>query len=281
MIATHSPTILHFLFLPIYPPPHHLPTVTVTELWLDRVITWDSFASLLRPEPRGDKHTDAATAVNSFEPFYLIASLCNNARTTDTTSNGSDSGKLPDALPSTSPAANNATDRQIDYVGNPSEVALLRFCNGLRAVQPTRDSHRTVFEIPFNSAHKYHLVVAADVNATTVDGECRYYTLMKGAPELVIKRCSHYLLKVRRSRGRWGGVVRTWAAVVDQPARFCMLLQSCCSPPPPPRPAGRAPANERCLSRRLYRGVQALCIAGPARPRLCLQAFFRASQRGL
>jgi magnesium-transporting ATPase (P-type) len=184
-----------------------LDLVTVTEIWLDRHVAWDSFASLMRPEPRdaGDKSEDFA-APNSFEPLYLVASLCNNARVSEVSMDvegdtgrrrsHSQSGDMSATLPRRQPSM----ARQVEYFGNPSEVALLRFCNSLRSVQSIRDKYRNAFEIPFNSAHKYHLVVVADVSTTTVDGKCQYNTLMKGAPELIVQRCTHYMLKVRQAR---------------------------------------------------------------------------------
>lgn len=183
--------------------------MTVTEIWLDQHVAWDSFASLMRPEPRDEDKSEEFAAPNSFEPLYLVASLCNNARVSEVSMDvdedarlrrsRSQSGDMNTSLPRRHPSM----ARQLEYFGNPSEVALLRFCNGLRSVQSIRNKYRVAFEIPFNSAHKYHLVVVADVSTTTIDGKCQYNTLMKGAPELIVQRCTHYMLKVRQTRRCW------------------------------------------------------------------------------
>jgi magnesium-transporting ATPase (P-type) len=43
--------------------------------------------------------------------------------------------------------------------GNPSEVAMLRYASEIIDVHNMRDSYEIVFEIPFNSVRKWHLVI--------------------------------------------------------------------------------------------------------------------------
>lgn len=51
-----------------------------------------------------------------------------------------------------------------------------------------------VFEIPFNSKRKWHLQIAAiqpGANETTLpQGHQKYQLMMKGAPEILIKKCT-------------------------------------------------------------------------------------------
>jgi sodium/potassium-transporting ATPase subunit alpha len=75
-----------------------------------------------------------------------------------------------------------------------------------------RDDHEIVFEIPFNSLRKWHLVIVRNTRrtaqgasaaqgasvaqgASTAQGaraDCEYILMMKGAPEVLIQKCSTY-----------------------------------------------------------------------------------------
>lgn len=57
-----------------------------------------------------------------------------------------------------------------------------------------RESYEVVFEIPFNSLRKWHLVIAREAGASQKggDNECQYILMMKGAPEVLIKKCSTF-----------------------------------------------------------------------------------------
>jgi magnesium-transporting ATPase (P-type) len=50
---------------------------------------------------------------------------------------------------------------------------------------------QVVFEIPFNSKRKYHAVIAKIHE--TKPGNSQYLMMMKGAPEILIQRCSSIL----------------------------------------------------------------------------------------
>uniref|UniRef100_A0A915EEG3 P-type Cu(+) transporter n=1 Tax=Ditylenchus dipsaci TaxID=166011 RepID=A0A915EEG3_9BILA len=76
-------------------------------------------------------------------------------------------------------------------VGAPSEVALIKYAEQLINVHDFRKRYNVVFEIPFNSSRKFHLVIAKMHEIGT--GKYQYLLLMKGAPEIVIKRCSTIL----------------------------------------------------------------------------------------
>ncbi len=64
---------------------------------------------------------------------------------------------------------------------NPTEKALLK-CLGLRLSE--KDDLKSVADIPFNSAYKF--------SATQVEG-ARSLTLVKGAAEIILSGCTHYL----------------------------------------------------------------------------------------
>lgn len=72
--------------------------------------------------------------------------------------------------------------------GNPSEAAMLRFVERLASVEQLRAEYEIVFEIPFNSVRKWHLVIARKNGAK----EESYVLMMKGAPEVLINRCGFY-----------------------------------------------------------------------------------------
>ncbi|TMW67398.1 hypothetical protein Poli38472_011018 [Pythium oligandrum] len=77
------------------------------------------------------------------------------------------------------------------YTGNPSDIALLRFADLQFSAEATRSEFPLVFEIPFNSTNKWQLViVSAPGQKTTREA---FDVFMKGAPEVIIKRCSTYL----------------------------------------------------------------------------------------
>lgn len=82
------------------------------------------------------------------------------------------------------PASNQ--DRQI--LGDATDSGLLRYCDRLIPEHITRTAYTKVHEIPFNSANKWSLVV------TECPGQLQQHlVMMKGAPEIVIKKCSSYL----------------------------------------------------------------------------------------
>ncbi|KAK1944316.1 Sodium/potassium-transporting ATPase subunit alpha-4 [Phytophthora citrophthora] len=78
------------------------------------------------------------------------------------------------------------TKRQ--YTGNPSDIALLRFADMHYSSDLTREEHSLVFEIPFNSTNKWQLVVVSVPNERQI-----FDVFMKGAPEVIVKRCSTIL----------------------------------------------------------------------------------------
>uniref|UniRef100_A0A914WB99 Cation-transporting P-type ATPase N-terminal domain-containing protein n=1 Tax=Plectus sambesii TaxID=2011161 RepID=A0A914WB99_9BILA len=83
------------------------------------------------------------------------------------------------------------TSKRKNIRGNPSEVAMLRYAAEMVDIHYLRDLHDIVFEIPFNSKRKWHLVITKKTNGSTSSHDTATYTLMmKGAPEVLIAMCS-------------------------------------------------------------------------------------------
>ncbi|VDM36739.1 unnamed protein product [Toxocara canis] len=86
--------------------------------------------------------------------------------------------------------------------GMPSEVALLRYADKVANVSWLRSRYKhlvplfiaglqPVYEVPFNSLRKWHLLIVRESGRSTDDDGLANYTLMlKGAPEVVIAKCS-------------------------------------------------------------------------------------------
>lgn len=87
----------------------------------------------------------------------------------------------------------------VKITGNPSEVALLRFVENVTSTKQLRDEYEIVFEIPFNSVRKWHLMIGRKLGGTSNsdandDGTAvtSYTVMMKGAPEVLIEKCGFY-----------------------------------------------------------------------------------------
>ncbi len=75
--------------------------------------------------------------------------------------------------------------------GDATEYALIKFTEPLRPVEEYRQECVRVAEIPFSSSYKYHV----SINVDESDPEkLRTILYIKGAPEVVFKRCSHIMM---------------------------------------------------------------------------------------
>jgi hypothetical protein len=72
-------------------------------------------------------------------------------------------------------------------VGDASETALLRFVQQLKSIDQIRNKYHKIFEIPFNSKNKWQLSIHTDSKKQ------RKILVMKGAPEVILDKCSTYL----------------------------------------------------------------------------------------
>ena len=70
-------------------------------------------------------------------------------------------------------------------IGDASETALLRFCEDFKNTDNYKTKYEKIFEVPFNSKNKFQISVHEIYE--------KRFLVMKGAPEIIIKRCSHYM----------------------------------------------------------------------------------------
>jgi len=85
----------------------------------------------------------------------------------------------------------------VKFVGNPTDVAIMRYADALVAAEELRKMYPPVFEVPFNSTNKYQVVVVKTVQTGIAEdpsesSEIDYEVIMKGAPESMLQRCSTY-----------------------------------------------------------------------------------------
>ncbi|KAF8072642.1 Atpalpha [Scenedesmus sp. PABB004] len=117
--------------------------------------------------------------------LLTIAVVANKAKFTIGEDN--DAGKQRDHTAITVPMFQGGEDtRQI--LGDATDSGLLRYCDRLAPSGLVRMAYKKVFDIPFNSANKWSLAV------TSCPGDAAHQlVLMKGAPEIVLTKCSHHL----------------------------------------------------------------------------------------
>jgi magnesium-transporting ATPase (P-type) len=84
---------------------------------------------------------------------------------------------------------------RMKIVGDASETALFRFCNEMKDIEAFQSDSAKVFEIPFNSTNKWQLSIhKVEVRSGHYIKE-RRLLVMKGAPEVIMARCSYYFHK--------------------------------------------------------------------------------------
>ena len=75
--------------------------------------------------------------------------------------------------------------KNYEIIGDASEQALMRFCEDFKNTDLYKMKYPKLFEVPFNSKNKFQISIHE------VQGN--RFVVMKGAPEIIVKRCSHYL----------------------------------------------------------------------------------------
>jgi sodium/potassium-transporting ATPase subunit alpha len=80
------------------------------------------------------------------------------------------------------------------FSGNPSDCALLTYCDRMHSVISVRQDYPILFEVPFNSTNKWHLVIVKSRESLREeeDENAVYEVLMKGAPEVILDRCTTF-----------------------------------------------------------------------------------------
>ncbi|KAL3429013.1 hypothetical protein BDV09DRAFT_203411 [Aspergillus tetrazonus] len=118
-------------------------------------------------------------------------------------------------------------DRPIHAVkifGDPTDQAILRLAQTLRPVQELQSQWKKLFEIPFNSKNKYMACVFTSTNQQEAG-----YIFIKGAPDMLLSRCTHAVNRTGQSvmlslsdRGTIENIKDRWSA---QGKRVILLAQ--------------------------------------------------------
>ena len=116
--------------------------------------------------------------------LLTLAGVCNRARYEDS---AAPSEALSPAAAAAAAANAAAQDRPI--LGDASDAGLLRYCDKVYPVAIARRTFPKVFEIPFNSVNKWSLAVCPDPGQPAK----QHLVFMKGAPEIIMARCTHYM----------------------------------------------------------------------------------------
>ncbi|KAE9554221.1 hypothetical protein FO519_002585 [Halicephalobus sp. NKZ332] len=88
--------------------------------------------------------------------------------------------------------------KEKSILGKNLDVALIKFIEQLVSVEKIRDEFEIVYEVPFSSQRRFHLVIVRDKSSRSVstnssnsdDSLIRYTLMVKGAPEELILSCS-------------------------------------------------------------------------------------------
>ena len=126
------------------------------------------------------------TSWDRFSPhakLLTLAGVCNRARYED-------AGASDETGKTALQKAMAAADRKI--LGDASDSGLLRYCDKIYPVAIARANFPKQFEIPFNSVNKFAITVVADPGNSK-----QHLCFMKGAPEIILSRCSDYMYNQR------------------------------------------------------------------------------------
>jgi sodium/potassium-transporting ATPase subunit alpha len=91
------------------------------------------------------------------------------------------------------------------FSGNPSDIALLAYCDRMLSVTSLRQNYPILFEVPFNSKNKWQLVVVKSVGRLEEEEDeekVEYEVLMKGAPEVILGAAPTPLSMIQAARSR-------------------------------------------------------------------------------
>ena len=83
-------------------------------------------------------------------------------------------------------------DSKREVIGDASETALFNFIRARQSIELVRYHNRIVFDVPFNSRNKYALSIMKPFNVPG-NTDYRRVLLLKGAPEIVLERCSKWM----------------------------------------------------------------------------------------
>jgi magnesium-transporting ATPase (P-type) len=122
--------------------------------------------------------------------LVIMSGVCNRARFS---SGGEDDTEVTVDAKTRRPTAANHFKKERKVLGDASDAALLRFVDGIIPIEELRlAAFPTLFEIPFNSVNKWSMAVVKDPGASP-DSSKTHVAMLKGAPEVILSRCSTYL----------------------------------------------------------------------------------------
>ena len=149
-------------------------TLTHNQMAVRRVYTLDERARELSFDsegvPENGEKAENADMGGALRELLICAALCNNAR----------------RCTDNSPACRRnrrARRKKLGFEGDPTEVALLRFCTDM-GIDLEKLPMERIGEKPFDSESKY-------MSVTCRDGDGRQAVFAKGAPEKMIAMCTH------------------------------------------------------------------------------------------
>lgn len=132
----------------------------------------------------------------AFQRLRRCATLCNNAKWDRNSKfeRNPTTGKVDTSKPvpfqDTIMLGDGSEEHRVLWkaLGDASESALVKFCQGYQDIEEMRNQFEKLAEIPFNSANKYQVSVHKQPDSP------RHLLVMKGAPERIISRCSTIVL---------------------------------------------------------------------------------------
>uniref|UniRef100_A0AC34FHL2 Cation-transporting P-type ATPase C-terminal domain-containing protein n=1 Tax=Panagrolaimus sp. ES5 TaxID=591445 RepID=A0AC34FHL2_9BILA len=103
------------------------------------------------------------------------------------------------------PSTTICNQKKHKIIGSPIEAALMKYIESVTATEALRIRYPKLFEIPFNSVRRWQLVisrcqsppqgpVAGNLIENIKEGQIINVVMMKGAPEVILSKCSHYLV---------------------------------------------------------------------------------------
>jgi magnesium-transporting ATPase (P-type) len=122
--------------------------------------------------------------------LVIMSGVCNRARFS---SGGEEDTEVAVKSKSKSSSSSTLFKKERKVLGDASDAALLRFVDGIIPIEELRlAAFPTVFEIPFNSVNKWSMAVVKDPGVSP-DSSKSHVAMLKGAPEVILSRCSTYL----------------------------------------------------------------------------------------
>ncbi|KAE9555230.1 hypothetical protein FO519_001580 [Halicephalobus sp. NKZ332] len=159
--------------------------MTVTDAWF-----YDEFING-RPTKKTVTASRIKSALNNFEApvdeLLDIMTICNASHFVEQVESKEKVSVTMPSFESSIEMEKNALALR-PAIGAPSEVAMLRYADELIDINDRRKAYNVVFEIPFNSKRKWHLMIAK--LQTLQDGQAEYKLFIKGAPEILIEKCN-------------------------------------------------------------------------------------------